>query len=79
MAALLRTGVPVIETPTLMVWGEADVALGKDTTYGTDRYVRELTLRYLPGVSHWVQQDAPEMVNAMLSAFLRGESVPSAD
>ena len=79
MAALLRTGVPVIETPTLMVWGEADVALGKDTTYGTDRYVRELTLRYLPGVSHWVQQDAPEMVNAMLAAFLHGESVPSAD
>jgi serine O-acetyltransferase len=78
MGTLLRSGIPVIETPTLMLWGEADVALGVDTTYGTERYVRELTLRYLPGVSHWVQQEAPEQVNAMLTAFLRGEPVPSA-
>jgi pimeloyl-ACP methyl ester carboxylesterase len=38
--------------------------------------VRDLTLRYLPGISHWVQQDAPEAVNARLAAFLRGELVP---
>jgi hypothetical protein len=35
-------------------------------------------LRYLPNVSHWVQQEAPETVNAMLTAFLRGERVPEA-
>jgi hypothetical protein len=40
--------------------------------------VHDLTLRYLPGVSHWVQQDAPETVNAMVSAFLRGLDVPEA-
>jgi pimeloyl-ACP methyl ester carboxylesterase len=74
----MRQGIPVIEVPTLMIWGEDDVALCKETTYGTERYVRDLTLRYLPGVSHWVQQDAPEIVNAMLAAFLRGEPVPEA-
>jgi epoxide hydrolase 4 len=73
----LRLGVPVIETPTLMIWGERDVALGKDTTYGTERYVRDLQIRYLPQASHWVQQDAPETVNALLRAFLRGEPVPA--
>jgi pimeloyl-ACP methyl ester carboxylesterase len=67
---------PVIDVPTLMIWGENDVALTKETTYGTERYVRDLTVRYLPGVSHWVQQDAPQAVNAMLAAFLRGERVP---
>ncbi|MEQ8860299.1 MAG: alpha/beta hydrolase [Pseudomonadales bacterium] len=70
------TGYPVIETPTLMVWGEDDVALTKETTYGTEEYVTDLTIRYLARVSHWVQQDAPEVVNAMMRAFLLGEPVP---
>lgn len=69
-------GMPVIEVPTLLIWGEEDVALGKETTYGTDRYVSDLRIRYLPRVSHWVQQEAPEAVNAMLEAFLRDAPVP---
>lgn len=63
-------GFPMIEAPTLLIWGEADIALDKETTYGTERHVRDLTIRYLPGVSHWVQQDAPEAVNALLTEFL---------
>ncbi len=77
LAEVLRLGVPVIEVPTLMVWGERDFALGKETTYGTERWVRELQVRYLPAASHWVQQDAPETVNALLAAFLKGEPVPA--
>jgi len=59
-----------------MIWGEEDVALDKATTVGTDQFVKDLTLRYLPGVSHWVQQEAPEKVNAMIKAWLTGEPVP---
>ena len=59
-----------IETPTLMIWGEADTALGKELTYGTERLVTDLTLRYLPGVSHWVQQEAPERVNELIETWL---------
>ncbi len=69
---------PIIKTPTLMIWGEEDVALSKETTYGTERYVEDFTIRYLPGVSHWVQQESPETVNSMITAFLKGESVPQA-
>ena len=65
-----------VDVPTLMIWGLEDTALGKATTAGTDRYVKDLTLRYLPGVSHWVQQEAPEKVNAMIDAWLSGEPVP---
>jgi len=71
-----RLGYPVIDVPTLMIWGEHDSALGKETTYGTEKFVPNLTLRYLPNVSHWVQQEAPETVNAMLQAWLTGQSVP---
>jgi len=63
-------GFPRIETPTLMVWGEQDSALGKELTYGTEAYVPNLTIRYLPNASHWVQQDAPEEVNAILREWL---------
>lgn len=71
-----RLGCGTIETPTLLIWGEEDIALCKETTYGTEKWVPNLTLRYLPGVSHWVQQEAPEAVNAMLDAFLTGKAVP---
>src|SRR5262249_30245844 len=72
-------GYPLIETPTLLLWGEEDRALAKATTYGTQQYVPNLTLRYLPAVSHWIQQEAPETVNAMLEAWLSDRPVPMAE
>lgn len=59
-----------IDTPTLMIWGEEDKALGIWCTQGTEAYVRDFTLHRLSGVSHWVQQEAPEAVNALLGAWL---------
>ncbi len=59
-----------VEVPTLIVWGEEDSALGLETLDGTDRYVADLTIRRLPAVSHWVQQEAPEKVNAILAEWL---------
>jgi epoxide hydrolase 4 len=73
-----RRGTPRIDTPTLMIWGEVDAALGKELTFGTENYVSHLTLRYLPNVSHWVQQEAPDTVNAMIEAWLLGRDVPYA-
>lgn len=71
-------GYPPIEAPTLMLWGTEDVALGVELTFGTDEFIPDLTLRYLPGVGHWVQQEAPDEVNAMLEAWLTGKEVPQA-
>lgn len=45
-----------VDLPVLIVWGEEDRALGAETLDGTGRYVGDLTIRRLPGVSHWVQQ-----------------------
>ena len=65
----------VIATPTLMIWGEADKALGLELTEGYDPYLADFTLERLPGVSHWVQQEAPEAVNARLGAWLAGKGL----
>jgi pimeloyl-ACP methyl ester carboxylesterase len=61
---------PVIETPTLIVWGEEDAALGLELLPGHEDFVRDLTVERLPGVSHWVQQEAPDKVNAILRGWL---------
>lgn len=63
---------PVIEVPTLMIWGEEDAALCIENTEGYEPLVRDFTLHRLPGVSHWVQQEAPESVNGILTEWLGG-------
>ncbi len=74
--ALLRTpdarniGEGMVDVPTLMIWGDADHALDVRCTDGTGDYVRDFELHKLPGVSHWVQQDAPDAVNAILGDWL---------
>jgi len=71
--------VPLITTPTILIWGEDDIALGKELTYGTDEYVQDLTVHYLPNTSHWVQQEEPEAVNRFIEEPLRRveERVPA--
>ncbi|MDB5434821.1 MAG: hydrolase, alpha/beta fold family [Phenylobacterium sp.] len=64
---------PTIETPALVIWGEADAALGAELLDGTEAHVRDLTVKRLPKVSHWVQQEAPEAVNAILREWLKAE------
>ena len=61
----------VLEIPTLMIWGEQDAALGKELTYGTKNYVKDLRVRYIPNCSHWVQQEQPELVNHYMREFLQ--------
>ena len=53
-----------------MIWGEEDFALGKELTVGTERFAEDFELHYLPGVGHFVQQEAPERVNELLRAHL---------
>ena len=59
-----------IEVPTLLVWGENDVALGVELAEGLEPLVSDLTVERLPGVSHWVQQEAPDLVNERLERWL---------
>ena len=70
MARFSATEQMPIDVPTLLIWGEADGFMGVEATQGYEPYVKDFTLRRLPGVSHWVQQEAPERVNEILSGWL---------
>ncbi|AFY41319.1 alpha/beta fold hydrolase [Nostoc sp. PCC 7107] len=59
----------ILDVPTLLIWGENDTALGKELTYGTDVYVSNLQIQYIPNCGHWVQQEEPQLVNQYISEF----------
>ena len=62
---------PRITAPTLLIWGENDVALGKELTLGTEALVdAPFTVKYIPLCGHWVQQEQPALVNSYLLDFL---------
>jgi len=67
---LAARDVAPVDTPTLIIWGEQDIALGLPCLDGTERYIRDRRIERLPGVSDWAQEDAPQVVNRLLGRFL---------
>lgn len=59
-----------VTAPTIMIWGEQDAYLGRELVDGTERYVPDLRVRFLPSASHWVQQHCPREVTQAMLEFL---------
>ena len=62
---------PDITVPTMLVWGEGDQYLGLGLLERSiTKVVGTLRVERLPGVSHWVQNEAPQDVNRLLLDWL---------
>jgi pimeloyl-ACP methyl ester carboxylesterase len=62
---------PEITVPTMIIWGEADAYMHPLLLERSAATVTgPLRVERLPGVSHWVQQEAPDRVTALLLDFL---------
>ena len=62
---------PPVVAPTMIIWGEADPYMGPVLLERSAATVTgPLRIERLPGVSHWVQQEAPDRVNELLIDFL---------
>ena len=62
---------PKITAPTLLIWGENDVALDKELTLGMEPLMAgPFEIKYIPLCGHWVQQEQPGVVNGFLRDFL---------
>ena len=62
---------PKVRSPTMVIWGEQDVALSKDLIVGTDEFVdAAYHVKYFPQCGHWVQLEEPQLVNRHLIEFL---------
>ncbi len=62
-----------IGVPTLLIWGEQDIALGLELTTGLERWVDDIEIKRIPDSGHWVQQEKPEQVNQYMLEFLQTE------
>lgn len=59
-----------IAAPTLIVWGQDDRMLLEELAHPDPRWVPDARVAFVPGASHWVQNDRPAEVNALLLDFL---------
>jgi pimeloyl-ACP methyl ester carboxylesterase len=71
---LARHELGAVRVPTLFVWGDADATVGPTAARATAAWV-EAPYRFevLPGVGHFVTDQAPARVNELLLAQLREE------
>ena len=62
---------PPVQAPAMGIWSSGDLALTEEAMTGSAAHVAG-PWRYerLDGVGHWLQLDAPEVVNALLLDFL---------
>jgi pimeloyl-ACP methyl ester carboxylesterase len=59
-----------VRVPTLVIWGEADTALGPVLLEGLDELVPDLRIERFPDGSHWVIHEQPRRVNAAIREFV---------
>lgn len=60
-----------VRVPTLYIWGDQDMALGRAAAEATERYVNgHYRFEVLPGYSHWLQDEATETVRELIVGHL---------
>ena len=68
--AVTRTLRRRVGAPVMVIWGERDLFLVPELARPDPDWVPDARVERLPDASHWVQQDRPERVNALLLGFL---------
>ncbi|MGV3742016.1 MAG: alpha/beta fold hydrolase [Burkholderiaceae bacterium] len=58
------------DAAALVIWGDRDPALEVGLLNGLERFASRFTIRRIPDAGHWVQNEAPQEVNAALLGFL---------
>jgi pimeloyl-ACP methyl ester carboxylesterase len=58
-----------IDVPTLVLWGMEDRALRPGMLDGLGEHVPRLTVRHIPGGTHWIVHEQPERVAQEIEAF----------
>ena len=59
-----------VQIPTLVLWALDDTALLPGLLEGLERYVPRLTVRPMPGATHWVVHEQPEAVAGHIETFV---------
>jgi pimeloyl-ACP methyl ester carboxylesterase len=60
-----------VKVPTLVIWGEKDVALLAGNLEGLDKFVPALTIKRIPDGTHWVIHEKPSLINSYIREFIK--------
>ena len=72
----LAADIGTIEVPTLYIWGDADATVGPDAAHGTGEFVgAAFAMEVLPGVGHFIMDQAPAKATELLLAHLKKHPV----
>jgi pimeloyl-ACP methyl ester carboxylesterase len=72
----LAADIGAIEVPTLYIWGDADATVGPDAAHGTAEFVAgAFAMEVLPGVGHFIMDQAPAKATELLLAQLKKHPV----
>lgn len=72
----LAVDIGTITVPTLYIWGDADATVGPDAAHGTGEFVSAAyAMEVLPGVGHFVMDQAPGKATELLLAHLKRHPV----
>ncbi|KAI6202465.1 AB hydrolase-1 domain-containing protein [Aphelenchoides besseyi] len=69
----------LIQSKTLIIWGELDTALTVAGAHASLRFCADAQLKLIPTASHFVQEDEPEKVNAYIEDFIAQVDWPTLD
>ncbi len=73
-SGLAAADVPAVTVPTLYIWGDADASVGETAARGTADFVTgRYRLEVLPGVGHFVTDEAGDKVTELLLDFLSAQ------
>src|ERR671913_46453 len=68
----LAADIGTIEVPTLYIWGDVDATVGPDAAHGTTEFVSgTFTMEVLPGVGHFIMDQAPAQAVELLLRHLK--------
>lgn len=68
--SIMKTSQQKIEVPTLIVWGDPDMALNTELAELARQYVTNLTVKIIKNSNHFVIFDTPKECNAAIHEFL---------
>lgn len=72
----LAADIGTIEVPTLYIWGDADATVGPDAAHGTGAFIgAAYAMEVLPGIGHFVMDQAPVRATELLLAHLKKHPV----
>jgi pimeloyl-ACP methyl ester carboxylesterase len=58
-----------VKVPTLVIWGDADRALGTCLLDGLDELVGNLVIERLPGATHWLAHEEPRRIAGLIQTW----------